>query len=133
MRPGEAPQPPSRPLRVLLVDDDDLVLRTLTRTLGYAGFDVVPAASPIAALRRVDGDSRFDLALLDVMMPGMTGFELAVRLREAGFDAPVLFISGAVTDDRADLMHKPFTLEQLCARVREVLPEVAHDEGPCGR
>ncbi|MDX6453573.1 MAG: two-component system, cell cycle sensor histidine kinase and response regulator CckA [Gaiellaceae bacterium] len=104
--------------RVLLVDDEDSVRELLTAVLRRRGYTVIHAASPDEALTINPG--HYDLLVTDVVMPGMTGVELAQRL-----DAPrVLFISGydreAVGDDTF-FLPKPFTEAELAAKVREVL------------
>jgi response regulator NasT len=79
------------PVRLLLADDDRLVLATLTHGLREAGYAVDAAESGAAALA-LAGHTRYDLALLDIRMPGMTGIELAARLRtEHGL--PAMFLS----------------------------------------
>jgi CheY-like chemotaxis protein len=102
----------------LLVDDEDSVRELLTAVLRRHGYTVIHAASPDEAL--TIEPVHYDLLVTDVVMPGMTGVELAQRL-----DAPrVLFISGydrdAVGDD-AFFLPKPFTEAELAAKVREVL------------
>lgn len=109
-QPGPAPNgaPPtslnadaSRPRpRLLLVDDDRLILATLADSLRNAGYDVSTAAGGKAAVDAASAGS-FDLAILDVRMPGMDGIELSRHLRE-GTSIPFLFLS-AYTD--AELVH----------------------------
>lgn len=77
--------------RLLLVDDDRLVLATLSRGLREAGYAVETAESGTAALE-VAARQSFDLAILDIRMPGMSGIELAQALR-AGHDIPAMFLS----------------------------------------
>ncbi|NIA56596.1 response regulator [Massilia sp. TW-1] len=75
-------QPPSRRL-ILLVDDDPLFLDYLVTVLGHAGHDTLPAASAPEALQRVaEREADIALALLDINMPGMSGLDLARRLKE---------------------------------------------------
>jgi signal transduction histidine kinase len=104
--------------RILLVDDEDSVREFLTAVLRRNGYTVIHVASPQEAL--LVEPTRWDLLLTDVVMPGMTGVELAQRL-----DARcALFISGydrdAVGDD-AFFLPKPFTEAELAQKVREVL------------
>ena len=75
-------QPPSRRV-ILLVDDDPLFLDYLVTVLGHAGHDILAAASAAEALQRVaEREADIALALLDINMPGMSGLDLARRLKE---------------------------------------------------
>ena len=117
---------------ILLVEDDDAVRHLSRRFLERRGYRVIEASSPLQALAIVD-DLRedVDLLLTDVIMPGMSGRELADRLREL-HGLPVLFVSG-YTDDAiihtgvleagTHFLAKPFTAEQLATRVREILDD----------
>lgn len=85
---------------ILLVDDDEMVRRALTRVLDHAGFAVTPAADgeeALAALR----DGHFDVIISDISMPGMTGMQLLRAVRERDLDTPVILITGAPTVDTA--------------------------------
>jgi two-component system, response regulator PdtaR len=76
-----APVPPRR--LILVVDDDPILLEYLATVLGHAGYDTVKAASAAEALQRVaEREADIALALLDIGMPGMSGLELALRLKE---------------------------------------------------
>jgi signal transduction histidine kinase len=105
--------------RVLLVDDDDAVRRTAARILRDAGYATAEAARPSEAMGRAsDG---IDLLVTDVVLPEMTGPELAGRIRESMPRLPVLFISGSSYQEGGSLLPKPFTPDQLLLRVREAL------------
>lgn len=121
--------------RVLLVDDEP-AMRLLCRvSLPHSGFDVTEAEDAETALARARSEP-FDLALLDVMMPGMSGFELAECLRAgAGTkDLPIVFLS-ARADRRdmrrgfdlgaADYVTKPFDPIDLGEHLKAVLQAVA--------
>jgi DNA-binding response OmpR family regulator len=97
------PEPaPSRQRRVLVADDESSMRLLLRVNLPLAGYEVVEAADGEAALARIRGQT-FDLLLLDVMMPKLSGFELAERLRAdpATSDASIVFVSARA--DRADV------------------------------
>jgi len=112
---------------ILVVEDEDAI-RTLThRILTRHGYQVVEAASPAAALEL---DVQPDLLLTDVVMPGMSGKDMADRMRESHPALPVLFMSG-YTDNVMDrygldaagdaLLHKPFNAQQLLSAVQDLL------------
>ncbi|GAB1688479.1 PAS domain S-box protein [Krasilnikovia sp. M28-CT-15] len=112
--------------RVLVVDDDETVRELMVRILDRNGYKPVPAAHPEAALTLAD--EPFDLLLTDVLMPQMSGPELAERFKARQPDIPVLFVSG-YTDGNAGvrratggiLLHKPFTTESLLGSVQDAL------------
>jgi CheY-like chemotaxis protein len=120
--------------RILLVEDDDTVRRFALRALSKAGYQVQSASRPAAALELVHaGSVPFDLLLTDVMMPGMTGKDLADRLLAIAPALRVLYMSGytqdaiahqGILDPDIQFLAKPFTQENLCQRVREVLERV---------
>jgi CheY-like chemotaxis protein len=86
-----------QPLRVLVVDDDEGIRNFAERALGRAGYEVVTAPDGLKALRLIDSQpvqSRFDLFVLDVMMPGMRGDELARRLHDRDPETKVLYFTG---------------------------------------
>ena len=90
--------PPDR-FRVLAVDDQPEVLTSLRRLLKSRGFDVEPCTNPADAVRILEKDPhRFDLVLLDVNMPGMSGLELLPRAKELAPEVPVVMLTA---DDRA--------------------------------
>ena len=116
---------------VLLVEDQEDVLRLTSTILGNMGFDVLEACDAdhaIAVAQRFDGDIR--MMLTDVIMPGMNGKELAERMARLRPQTKVVFMSGytdrimsrdGVLDDSVEYLQKPFTAEQLGATVRRVL------------
>jgi len=117
----------SEPL-VLAVDDEAGILRLMKLELTAQGFHVVTAGSGDEALRLAE-EQRPDVVLLDILMPEMTGLEVMRRLRERT-DAPVILVTAKDSDaDKVsgleqgadDYIVKPFSLEELAARVRAVL------------
>lgn len=109
---------------ILLIDDDPSHRSFLGRTLGYVGYRVLVASSGLEGLALARRE-RPDLVLLDLMMPGMSGFEVAERLREEGFDGSIVFISArdeAEVFERAEhlgmpLLVKPVDLDTLLSAV----------------
>jgi two-component system OmpR family response regulator len=115
--------------RVLVVEDDLILGRTLVRGLRDAGFDVEMAPTGEAGLAAA-AERPVDIVVLDVVLPGIDGFETCRRLRAADLQTPVIMLSarGAVTDRVAgleagadDYLAKPFSFLELVARVRAQL------------
>jgi response regulator NasT len=116
------------PIRLLLTDDDRLVLATLARGLHNKGYEVETADSGEAALDRAQG-AQFDLAILDIRMPGLSGTETARLLREK-HGLPSLFLSAygerelveqAVADGGLAYVVKPVDAAQLMPAVEAAL------------
>ncbi|WP_455006716.1 response regulator, partial [Corynebacterium propinquum] len=83
--------PHNDPVKVLVVDDEANIVELLTVSLKFQGFDVRSANSGTDALR-VAREFRPDAYILDVMMPGMDGYELLQKLRSEGLEGPVLYL-----------------------------------------
>ena len=118
--------------RVLVADDDPIILRLLEVNLGLEGFSVETASRGEDAIRRAQS-SPPDVIILDVMMPGMTGYDVAEQLRSEPDTAeiPVVFLSARAQDeDRqrgealgvAAYVTKPFDPGELVAIVRRLAP-----------
>jgi two-component system, OmpR family, response regulator len=115
--------------RLLVVEDEEMILELLSGSLRFAGFDVVTAVSGAEALRAVTA-SRPDLVLLDVMLPDGDGFEVVRRLRSSGPDVPVIFVTArdgvhervaGLALGADDYVTKPFSLDEVLERIRAVL------------
>jgi PAS domain S-box-containing protein len=113
---------------ILLVDDDPDVRAVAAAMLREAGHTVVEAGSGGAALERLDHDEpRIDLLIADLVMPGMSGFELARAARQGRPDLPILFVTGFADAARSEqgvtatVLQKPFRADELNARVAEAL------------
>jgi len=114
----------------VLVVDDELNIRELVQVaLKFHGCSVTTAATGRDALRQAEA-ARPDLIVLDVMLPDMDGFEVCRRLRTAGNEVPVIFLTARDTSSDTvtglaiggdDYVTKPFSVEALVARVRAVL------------
>ncbi|MGD9795446.1 MAG: response regulator transcription factor [Acidimicrobiia bacterium] len=118
--------------RILVVDDEDNLSFVVSAALKLSGFETTTAASGLAALKAVAA-SRPDLIVLDVMLPDVDGFEVCRRLRSDGSDVPIIFLTAR--DDAADRLRgltiggddyltKPFSVEELVARVKVILRRV---------
>ena len=116
---------------VLLVEDEEAVRKVVLRQLCSSGYRVREAGSPHEALRLFSAEpNAFDLLLTDVVMPGMSGTQLASRLKEMRPDLPVLFMSGYTTGPApgghelprdGSLLHKPFQRSALLTALRRTL------------
>ncbi|MFZ5477589.1 MAG: response regulator [Myxococcota bacterium] len=115
---------PRRP-RALVVDDDPHVRKSVVRLLEGAGVRVVEAGLPRDAFAAFLQAGPFDLLVLDVRMPQMTGPELADALSDPGQDQRVLFLSGELEPPRLRagrrFLPKPFTPDELLAEVRALV------------
>ncbi len=115
--------------RLLVVDDEPNIRELLAASLRFAGFEVDTAADGQQAVRKaLDGGP--DLVVLDVMLPDLDGFTVTRRLREQGRHMPVLFLTARDdTSDKVagltvggdDYVTKPFSLDEVIARIRAVL------------
>ena len=118
--------------RILVVDDEDNLRTMLVAALKFEGYDVTAAGDGREGLRSVK-ESKPDLIVLDVMMPELDGFGMLKRLRESGDRTPVVFLTARDTSADAvaglglgadDYLSKPFSLEELVARVEAVMRRV---------
>ena len=128
LRPPAAPDQ-AELTRVLVVDDEPNISALLSATLRLVAYDVRVADSGHGALVAVQ-DFEPDLVVLDVMLPDLDGFDVARRLRAAGHDVPVLFLTARdAVEDRVsglsagadDYVTKPFSLEEVVLRIRAIL------------
>ena len=115
--------------KVLVVDDEPNIVELLTVSLKFQGFEAATATSGLQALE-VAPEFKPDAFILDVMMPGMDGFELLPKLRSLGFEGPVLFLTAkdavehrihGLTIGADDYVTKPFSLEEVITRLRVIL------------
>jgi len=119
------------PLRILVADDDADLLEVVVESLTDAGAKVSSAKSGAELLKRLGEDASFDLIIADVLMPWMTGLQVASSVRDAGLEVPVILMTGA-TDaslnqrvdmlDNTVLLRKPFDQDDLKAAVQKLLP-----------
>ena len=123
-------------VRILVVDDEDYITDLIAVGLRFVGFEVDTAADGREALAKVAA-TRPDLVVLDISMPGIDGLEVVERLRRDGVTIPVVFLTARdAPADRVRGLHlgaddyitKPFSLEELLARVEAILRRVAPGE-----
>jgi two-component system OmpR family response regulator len=123
--------------RILVVDDEPYITDLLSAALKFEGFAVEVAATGTEALVLAK-ESRHDLVLLDVMLPDVAGTDVCRRLRDLGVATPVLFLTARdATDDKVagltvggdDYVTKPFSLDELVARIHAVLRRTGRSNG----
>jgi two-component system, OmpR family, response regulator len=119
----------SQPSRILVVDDEVYIADLVATALRYEGFEIAKAGSGREALTAA-AEFLPRLIVLDVMLPDFDGFEVAKRLGDDGQRMPILFLTARdATEDKVhgltvggdDYVTKPFSLEELVARVRAIL------------
>jgi DNA-binding response OmpR family regulator len=130
---------PAKKTAILAADDDPQILRLIARNLQLEDYDVVTATDGQEALERLEAQ-KFDLAILDVMMPKLDGFTVCARVREFS-SVPIIMVTARGQDQDKihgldlgadDYLTKPFSVEELLARVRSVLRRsqfAANNEG----
>jgi two-component system OmpR family response regulator len=117
------------PVRVLVVDDEPNIVDVISMALRFEGFEVASAGTGADAIAAVAAQ-RPQLLVLDVMLPDFDGFEVARRLASARAEVPIIFLTAR--DSTEDVVHgltlggddyvtKPFSLEELIARIRTIL------------
>lgn len=122
--------------RLVVVDDEPNIRDLLATSLRFAGFEVYAAEDGASAIELIT-NTEPDLVVMDVMLPDLDGFAVTKRLRERGQHVPVLFLTAK--DDTADkitgltvggddYVTKPFSLEEVVARIRAVLRRTHHVE-----
>ena len=114
--------------RVFVIEDDEAISRLLCMNLSIAGYEPVPAGDGQEALNMIQRGERFDVALVDVMLPGIDGFQLMEPLRAHG--VPVIYLTAkndleskltGLTSGAEDYIVKPFEVMELLVRMEKVL------------
>ncbi len=122
--------------RILIVDDEPNIRDLLTTSLRFAGFAVRAVGNGAQTISAVLEEEP-DLIILDVMLPDMNGFSVTKRLRTAGYTAPILFLTAKDdTEDKItgltvggdDYVTKPFSLDEIVARIKAILRRTMHAE-----
>jgi two-component system OmpR family response regulator len=116
-------------IQILVVEDEHLVRESVVSALQPVGYAVTSVATGEEGLSRaLSGD--FDLMVLDVGLPGIDGWEVVARMREAGVGIPVIFLTALAREEDVirglekggdDYITKPFSVRELTARVRVIL------------
>lgn len=122
--------------RILVVDDEPNIRDLLSQSLRFAGFQVKTVANGAQTISAVLEEEP-DLIVLDVMLPDMNGFSVTKRLRDAGYTAPILFLTAKdETEDKIkglnvggdDYVTKPFSLDEIVARIQAILRRTMHND-----
>ena len=124
--------------RVLVVEDEAAIREVIALNLRMAGYDVTEAGSAEAALAAIGGSAPFDVAVLDIMLPGMNGFSLCENIRRDSDSIGIIMLSAKSQEDDKirglsigadDYMTKPFSVSELLARVDALCRRVARAAG----
>jgi DNA-binding response OmpR family regulator len=123
--------------KILIVEDDKSILMALRDDLEFEGYRVSTASDGKTGLRMAL-DKEFQLIVLDILLPGLNGFEVCKKLREAGRETPILMLTAAKTDEMDkvtglelgadDYVTKPVGSRELVARVKAILRRVKQKE-----
>ncbi len=113
---------------ILVIDDDQMMLKLARAFLEVGGFDVITATDGVSGMKLLR-ESKVDLVLLDVMMPGLNGYQVLQLIREYS-SVPVIMVTGITDKDSVerfldlgadDYIAKPFNKEELIARIQHKL------------
>lgn len=124
--------------RVLVVEDEAAIREVIALNLRMAGYDVTEAGSAEAALAAIDTSAPFDVAVLDIMLPGMNGFSLCENIRRDSDSIGIIMLSAKSHEDDKirglsigadDYMTKPFSVSELLARVDALCRRVVRAAG----
>jgi len=119
----------SRKIRILVVEDEAAIRTGLIDVLVYHGYEVDFAEEGPVGLQKAQS-GQFDLILLDVMLPGMDGFEICNRIRQDDREQPIIMLTAKTSDEDIiqglslgadDYVAKPFSVAQLVLRIQAVL------------
>ena len=124
--------------RVFVVEDEAAIREVIALNLRMAGYDVTEAGSAEAALAAIDTSAPFDVAVLDIMLPGMNGFSLCENIRRDSDSIGIIMLSAKSQQDdnipglsigADDSMTKPFSVSELLARVDALCRRVVRAAG----
>jgi two-component system OmpR family response regulator len=124
-------------LKVLVVDDEPNIRDLLSASLRFAGHQVATAANGTDAIKMIT-DTSPDIVLLDVMLPDISGFGVTKKIRGMGIETPILFLTARDdTEDKVagltvggdDYVTKPFSLDEIMARVSAIMRRTGKDSG----
>ena len=119
----------NRQIRILIVEDEEAIREGLIDVLVFHGYTVDSAATGPAGLDKARS-GKFDLVLLDIMLPGMDGYEICDRIRKEDRDLAIIMLTAKTSDEEIieglksgadDYVSKPFSIQQLVLRIEAVL------------
>ncbi len=119
----------NRQIRILVVEDEEAIRTGLIDVLVFHGYEVDSAAAGPEGLEKAL-TGRFDLILLDIMLPGMDGYEICDRIRAVDRRQPIIMLTAKTSDEEIvqglqmgadDYVPKPFSIQQLVLRIEAVL------------
>lgn len=128
----------SNKIKILIVEDEQMLAEILSDTLSDRDFDVHLAYDGIQALEKIRNES-FNVIVSDIMMPNLDGYSLAKKLRAEGYNTPILFLTArSATEDVVkgfeiggnDFLKKPFAIDELIVRVRALAGRLQTQESP---
>ena len=127
------------PVRILIVEDERRIARFLQIELEHEGFETATEDNGQRAFERI-GQEKFDLVLLDVMLPGLDGFEVCRKVREFSTIPIIMLTAKDELEDKVtgldlgadDYITKPFAIQELMARIRAALRKHTETDGPEG-
>jgi len=122
---------------ILIVEDDKAILTAIKDDLEYEGYKVSTAMDGKDGLKLAQ-DSDFQIIILDILLPGLTGLEVCKKLRESGKNTPILMLTAAKTEEMDkvlglelgadDYVTKPIGSRELVARVKAIMRRTNRDE-----
>ena len=121
--------------RILVIEDDRAISGLICMNLSVVGYDVQPAFHGAEVLKLLEGSTRYDLAIVDIMLPGIDGFELLPHLN--GRDIPVIYLTArndieskvrGLKNGAEDYIVKPFEILELLVRIEKVLRRCGRSE-----
>jgi DNA-binding response OmpR family regulator len=125
--------------KILIIEDDKAILMGLEDDLQFEGYDVATASDGKDGLKQALGGG-FQLIILDILLPGLNGFEVCKKLREAGVKTPILMVTAAKTEEMDkvvglelgadDYVTKPVGSRELVARVKAILRRAGKEDDP---
>ena len=119
----------NKQIRILVVEDEEAIRTGLIDVLVFHGYDVDSAATGPGGLQKAL-TGKFDLILLDIMLPGMDGYEICDRIRTEDRNQPIIMLTAKTSDEEIihglklgadDYVPKPFSIQQLVLRIEAVL------------
>lgn len=126
--------------KILIIEDEEKIARVLELELTYEGYEAIKVMDGLDGLRLIR-EQEWDLVLLDIMLPGMSGIDILGRIRNSGQEVPIILLTAKDSlDDKVtgldlganDYITKPFQIEELFARIRAVLRTSGNSEHEAG-